>query len=365
MKFAVIGTQFGDEGKGLFTDYLCTNSRNPLVVRFSGGQQAGHTVYLDGKRHVFSNFGSGTLRGVPTFWSNLCTFDPITVVREYKVLKEKGVTPILYVSESCPVTTPFEVHKNRNSEAMDHGTCGCGVGATFQREEDFYSLTANDLQFNTILNIKLPLIQQYYGVDLEYSEFVDSVEFIRDCDDIIFVSDDFAERWSAKGDDIIFEGSQGLLLDQNIGFFPHVTRSNTGTKNIAKYKPVVYYITRAYQTRHGNGPMTNTELGHNIKENPEETNILNPFQGEFKKSLLDIDLLIYGIGKDNYSQNIVNLVITCLDHVENEWRFTYKGQIVHCTDETDFIKQISDILGISSVFISKSPESKNIVRASW
>ena len=74
---AVIGAQFGDEGKGLVVDYLCSQVENPLVVRFSGGAQAGHTVWHKDKTHIFSHFGSGSLRGASTYWSSTCLTDPI------------------------------------------------------------------------------------------------------------------------------------------------------------------------------------------------------------------------------------------------------------------------------------------------
>lgn len=92
MRKAVIGLGFGDEGKGITTDYLCSKTKNPLVVRFCGGSQVGHTVVHNGIRHVFSSFGSGTLRGVPTYWSHKCALDPIGMLNELDVLKEKGIT---------------------------------------------------------------------------------------------------------------------------------------------------------------------------------------------------------------------------------------------------------------------------------
>jgi len=359
--YAVIGSQFGDEGKGLFTDYLCSRSRNPLVVRFSGGQQAGHTVYHNGKSHVFSNFGAGTLKGAPTLWMNYCTFDPIGVVNEYKVLKSKGVLPRLYVDGRCPVTTPYDIIHNRSSVSVDHGTCGFGVGATHQREEDFYSLVANDLLYDFVASEKIVRIQEYYNKSVDLQEFLDAVLFIRDCKDITIINDkEFIINWIG---DVIFEGSQGLLLDQNIGFFPHVTRSNTGLKNLDLFNPEVFYITRAYQTRHGAGPMSNFNIPHNIKENPDETNITNQYQGVFRKAILDVDLIKYAIEKDSYyarSYTKKNLVITCLDQVENEYRFTYNGKLVYCLDETEFITKISNILKIDSIFISRTPDSFNI-----
>src|SRR5574343_932195 len=104
---ACIGLGFGDEGKGITVDYLASQSPDSLVVRYSGGQQAGHTVCLNGIRHVFSNFGSGSLRGLPTYWSEHCTVDPVGIMNELNILTEQGINPILYIDGNAPVTTPY------------------------------------------------------------------------------------------------------------------------------------------------------------------------------------------------------------------------------------------------------------------
>lgn len=355
--FAVIGLGFGDEGKGVTVNSLCKNLPNSLVIRYSGGQQAGHTVTLeDGTSHVFSNFGSGTLKGVPTYWSKYCTFDPVGVMNEYVLLRSKGVfSPKLYIDKRSPVTTPYDKYHNQNSkEIMNHGTCGVGVGATFQREEKFYSLLAGDLQYPSVVATKLKLIKAYYGnVDVDIDNFLIACEFINDT--FTFV-DDVPEYYS----NTIFESSQGLLLDQHIGFFPHVTRSNVGSLNILQmgYEPELFLVTRAFQTRHGNGPMTNTDIPNNIKFNPLETNILNKYQGEFKRSLLDLDLLKYGIERDYYISHSKNksLVITCLDLVQDEFRYTVGGRIVTHLDQESFVRGISEYLGIDKVYTISSPD---------
>lgn len=360
---AVIGLGFGDEGKGLVTDYLCSRSPNPIVVRFSGGHQAGHTVVFNGLRHIFSNFGSGTLRGIPTYWSKYCTVEPIGLTNEFHILKKKGISPIIYIDRKCPVTTPYDIHQNHDlHEISKHGTCGVGFGATIQREENYYSLLFEDLYYPSILKIKLDAIQRYYGSHPDTDKFMSRIYEITQNSKII-LSDGIPEY-----SDIIFEGSQGLLLDQNIGFFPHVTRANTGSKNLLTmgYSPELFLITRAYQTRHGNGPMTNENISHNISVNSKETNITNKYQGEFRRSLLDIDVLLYGISKDNYIRESPSrtLVITCVDHIKEEYKFTYKGEIVRCNNKSDFIEKISVLLNIKNVLISESDESKNIINYS-
>lgn len=375
--YAVIGLGFGDEGKGLTVNSIVQQVNKPLVVRYSGGQQAGHTVTLpDGTSHVFSNFGSGTLKGVPTYWSKYCTFDPVGALNEFSILKSKGFAGCLYLDKKSPVTTPYDKAFNqRGSVALEHGTCGAGVGATYQREEDFFSLTAGDLLFPSVVILKLKLIQDYYRkklnlergatFDVDIAAFMEAVDRWRNRSSHCIFVDEIPDKY----DNIIFEGSQGLLLDQNTGFFPHVTRSNVGTKNILEmaYDPHLFLITRAFQTRHGNGPMTNSHIPHNIKENPKETNVLNRYQGEFKRSLLDLDLLKYGMSKDEYITRSTrkSLVITCLDLVKDEYRYTVGGEIVCHLDEDSFVKGISDYLKISDVHRISSPDGIVNARRNW
>jgi adenylosuccinate synthase len=167
------------------------------------------------------------------------------------------------------------------------------------------------------------------------------------------------------GMDWIFEGGQGIMLDMDYGFFPHVTRSNTTSKNAVEIlkkhglsgKSIhTYYITRAYQTRHGNGPMTNVgmDTGY-IQNNPLETNTSESFQGEFRKTVLDLDLLKYALDCDNYRNPVSrrSLVITCLDQIKNaeEIPVTIQGQL--CLKN---ISEIGEYLSLYSIFPCYSDE---------
>ncbi len=363
----VIGLGFGDEGKGLVTDYLCCSARQPLVIRFSGGQQAGHTVVADGVRHVFSNFGSGTLRGAPGYFSRFCTVDPVGIVNELDALLKKGAQPSLFIDEKCPVTTPCDIHHNQHNHP--HGSCGVGVGDTINREEHFYSLTFGDLFYPWVLETRLEMIKKFYqgNSNVSLTDFLDccaiitNSPYIHKSNGIPSLHPD-GSRYS----DYIFEGSQGLLLDQHYGFFPFVTRSNTGTTNVvsltADISLELYLVTRAYQTRHGNGPMSNESMGHNIRQNPLETNKNNKYQGQFRRALLDVSLLEYAINRDDVIRASPDkkLVITCLDHVENEYRFTWHGTVVHCDNEKDFVIKIGLLLNIDQIYISRSDNSEGI-----
>jgi len=106
--------------------------------------------------------------------------------------------------------------------------------------------------------------------------------------------------------------------------------------------------------------MSNEHLPHNIKENPLETNVCNRFQGAFRRALLDLDLLEYAVSKDALLRTTRNrhLVITCLDHVRNELRFTRRGRIVCCDNEKDFAGRIAAVLGVDSVYGSSSDDGE-------
>jgi len=359
--YSVIGLGFGDEVKGMTTDYLCSQSKNPIVVRFSGGQQAGHTVNYNGLRHVFSNFGSGTLRGTPTFWSKYCTMDPEGILREYKLLKEKGVNPVLIIDPEAMVTTPFDKAFDKDSDCLrEDGTCGVGVGVTKQREKDHYHLRFKDLFNPTVLNCKLQVMSDYYDV-VDYAKMM---KFISDCQEVTCLCIMKEISCIDKYDDVIFESSQGLLLDQDIGFFPYVTRSSVGmgmVNKICKGMVKTYAVTRAYSTRHGNGPFVKEENSL-IKLNPDETNVTNKFQGRFRRGWLDVHLLDYALREGIFKHiNLdVTLVVSCLDHVESVWRFDKANEIYKFDSEVKFIEALSTVAGISKIIKTRSPRTEDI-----
>lgn len=367
----VLGLGFGDEGKGATVDHLCSqSSHNTIVVRFSGGHQAGHTVVADGKRHVFSNFGSGSLRGVPTYWSKFCTVDPIALENEHKVLLQKGVKPTIYIDPDCPITTPYEKAANRLcNSTLAHGTCGVGFGKTIEREEKGYHLTFGDLFHDLVLKIKMDCIKEYYyqklGHEFVVENFKNLSRFYDACKSI--------KSWVGFGSkemlksylNVIFEGSQGVLLDKDVGFFPHVTRANTTMKNVLEltdgYIHETYLVTRAYLTRHGNGPMSRSGVDPSefIFDYPYETNQTHRYQGEFKKDLLDVSLMDYAMGKSGALGKKV-LVVTCFEHMKklavgcDGYATTYNSPI-------DFASDLSDGLNTDS-FITCSDHNFSSVR---
>ena len=372
---AVIGMGFGDEGKGMVTSYLSSVSKKPLVVRFSGGHQAGHTVNHNGIKHTFANFGSGTLDGVPTYWSKSCTVDPVGLINELQIIVDKmkdGFDNIqLFINQDCPVTTPFDKAYNRKQDRDQmHGSCGVGFGATIEREENHFSLKFSDLFDPTILEIKLNLIRKYYNMFLdkhshimELADFTESIKLLKDPDkfphDAIQMVDDIPEDFETH----IFEGSQGLLLDKDIGFFPHVTRSNVGAGNLSLMTKIheVYYVTRSYQTRHGEGPMTNQDKKLHILKDVDEANKTNLYQGAFRTSVLDLDLLKYALQQDRkgiFGEARQKLVVTCMDQLTS-YQYVYHGNLNTCMNFGAFVGAIRDNLAFDdNIYLSWSEKSE-------
>lgn len=359
----VVGLIWGDEGKGITTDFL--SSKDPsdtIVVRFSGGQQAGHNVKIDGVSHVHSSYGSGTLRGVPSYFSHYCTIYPVTMYREAVELYEKNVHPEHYIHPLINVTTPADVAYNRlTAPKTKHGSCGLGVGATMKRNiETPYKVYGIDLLHKETLSEKVKSVYQYYrdliGADYprlkELKELYESELFYfnKYIDKIQFniQSYDFLKEYK----NIVFEGSQGIMLDMDHGIFPHVTYSNTTSKNAIKIARdlgindiEIFYVTRCYQTRHGAGWMSNQDEIKLINTD-DEINKYNEWQEDFKISEIDYDLLNQSFEIDNiYSEGIPkNLVVTCLDQREG-FMFDYSKL------KTDF----------KQVFNSYSPDSQEFV----
>lgn len=371
----VLGMGFGDEGKGATVNALCEKPKDTIVVRFNGGHQVGHTVvYDDGVhniRHAFSNFGSGTLKGVPTYWSEYCTVNPVAVKREGDVLRALGINPIIFYNANAMVTTPFDIfwNKDKSNDANNHGTVGVGFGATINRNKDMYHLYIRDLLYPTIRDAKLENIRKYYAGKMSVvgGEYLEKLldDFRNASEDLVHryaIYDNF-ESLKAFDCDLIFEGGQGILLDMDYGFFPHVTYSNTTSKNavelLTKWGMTnrnisTYYITRAYQTRHGNGPMTNEGMDISyIKPNAMETNVDTGSQGVFRKSVLDVELLKYALKCDDYHRlrdSRKYLVITCMDQVGERVPVTsFEGKLVSLTP-----KEIGNWLSLFQVYTSNS-----------
>lgn len=394
----VIGAQFGDEGKGRVTDdYAMEAGRDGIVARFNGGAQAGHTVVTpDGSRHVFGHVGSGALAGAATFLSRFFVSNPILFLKEMKSLAARGVEPAVYVDPQSPVTTPYDMMINQIVErerGMDrHGSCGIGFGETIERNlTPACALTVADLADRSALAAKLEAIRRDYApIRLARLGFGDGFKKNGDLfgsDAILehFVEDArrFVEaitvadlRTAARGRPLLFEGAQGLLLDQDRGFFPHVTRSNTGLRNVLALadelgleRLEVTYATRAYLTRHGAGP-----LPRELPEKPypgvvDATNVPNVYQGALRFGWLDLDVLRRAIAEDLADAGRppglalkARLAIACLDQVGDEKVTYYSDGRRRQASIESFVTTVADAVGIRDLLLGFGAE-RGAIRA--
>lgn len=295
----VIGANFGDEGKGLTTDYLCSKGAG-IVVRFNGGANAGHTVVTpEGERHVFRHFGSGTFLGVPTFLSQFFVCNPILFFEERAQLIELGFHPEVYAHPDCLITTFADMMINQIRESgrglKRHGSCGVGLHETMQRSRvPELKITMGDLWNGVDIAPQLDELCNKYAQYRVKSKLDVSVipHFIECCQH-------FAQCVNPLGigqcKDSVFEGAQGLLLDRdNKEFFPHVTHSSTGMKNVNTLcqqagidDKEIYYVSRTYLTRHGAGPLPGEDASLAFEDN---TNHPTMFQGSIRFAPLNTRL---------------------------------------------------------------------------
>lgn len=292
---AVIGANFGDEGKGLITDFLCHKGDVDVVVRFNGGAQAGHTVVTPGgDRHVFSHIGSGAFLGIPTYLSRFFVVNPICFFRE---LKAYGGKVSVYADPQCLVTTFADMVINQRLEmqrgANRHGSCGIGFGETIERSQlPHLKITMADLWNGVNIERKLAELCDRYarfrtGSKIEEPNMAEA--FLKACKAF---ADNVRPLGPARLRNALFEGAQGLLLDQhNLTLFPHVTRSNTGMKNVRVLMKLAgidqcetYYVSRTYLTRHGAGPLMNEDPTLSY---PDDTNVAGEWQGPLRFAPLD------------------------------------------------------------------------------
>ena len=276
----VLGTQWGDEGKGKIVDLLTENA--DAVVRFQGGHNAGHTLVIDGEKTALHLIPSGILRdGVKCVIGNGVVLSITALLQEMAMLEARGV-PVrerLRISVGCPLILPVHVALDQAREvkrgAKKIGTTGRGIGPAYEDKVSRRGVRLGDVfqegfrdKATELLEYHNFILQQYYGADaIDVTSMIDQVvteaESIRDITvDAVSLVHEIRE-----GDgNIMFEGAQGSLLDIDHGTYPYVTSSNTTAGGVATgsgvgplYLNQIMGITKAYTTRVGAGPFP-TEL---------------------------------------------------------------------------------------------------------
>lgn len=281
----ILGTQWGDEGKGKIVDLL--TDQVSLVARFQGGHNAGHTLVIDGKKTVLHLIPSGILReGVKCMIGNGVVLAPDALLKEMEGLEENGV-PVrerLRLSPACPLILPYHVALDQAREIKRGnakiGTTGRGIGPAYEDKVARRGLRLGDLFNEAAFAEKLKEVMEYhnfaltnyYGADaLDYDQVLaDALTWGNELKPLVEDITDTLHVAREKGENILFEGAQGSLLDIDHGTYPFVTSSNTTAGGVATgsgmgpmYLNYVLGITKAYTTRVGSGPFP-TELDCNV-----------------------------------------------------------------------------------------------------
>ncbi|QJD58971.1 adenylosuccinate synthase [Pseudomonas sp. gcc21] len=277
----ILGTQWGDEGKGKIVDLL--TDQVAAVVRYQGGHNAGHTLVIDGEKTVLHLIPSGILReNVTCFIGNGVVLSPEALLKELGELEAKGV-PVrdrLRISPACPLILPYHVALDQAREKARGeakiGTTGRGIGPAYEDKVSRRGLRVADLFNRERFAAKLGEVLEYHNFALQHYYKVEPVDFQKTLDEAMGYAEwlkplmtDVTARLHElrrEGANIMFEGAQGSLLDIDHGTYPYVTSSNTtagGTATGSGFGPLyldyVLGITKAYTTRVGSGPFP-TEL---------------------------------------------------------------------------------------------------------
>ncbi|WP_046271665.1 adenylosuccinate synthase, partial [Pseudomonas syringae] len=277
----VLGTQWGDEGKGKIVDLLTEHAT--AVVRYQGGHNAGHTLVIDGEKTVLHLIPSGVLReGVQCLIGNGVVVAPDALLREIVKLEEKGI-PVrerLRISPSCPLILSYHVALDQAREKargeFKIGTTGRGIGPAYEDKVARRGLRIGDLFHRERFAAKLGELLDYHNFVLVNYYKEPAIDFQKTLDECMEYADMLKplmldvtaalHEMRRDGKDIMFEGAQGSLLDIDHGTYPYVTSSNTTAGGIATgsgfgpmYLDYILGITKAYTTRVGSGPFP-TEL---------------------------------------------------------------------------------------------------------
>lgn len=364
----VIDLGFGDQGKGTLTDFLVREASprgTVAVVRYNGGAQAAHNVVTpDGRHHTFSQVGSGAfVAGAKTFLSRYVALQPWALQVELRHLHGKGVRDAadrLLVSEEAPIITPFHRAANRLREwergGDAHGSCGIGFGETVAdartlsgddvlRASDLRSGEATQRKLARIQERKRDLLRDVARAAWEAGVLTEELQDLSDprmaavwtsavepstalrivCEDEVAA----AVRDSAT---LVFEGAQGVLLDEWRGFHPHTTWSDCTGQNamslLAEWAPGATVerlgVLRAYATRHGAGPLPTEDSAMTVAL-PESHNDHRGFQGAFRVGSFDAVLARYAVACVG---GVDGIALTCVDRVVGPGRWSYADSYV-------------------------------------
>jgi adenylosuccinate synthase len=347
---------FGDAGKGSMIDWLARTQGTKLVVRYNGGCQAAHNVVTpDGRHHTFAQFGSaGFVPNVDTYLSRFMLVAPDNFLHEQTALIRAGIPDAaarVHVDTRAPITTPFHRAANRLRELVRgggrHGSCGQGIGETAADVAQYGAamLYAGDLADPRLTRRKLRFLRAAKRLELEeehdlshraaHDDALAKELRVFDADAAIdaivptyaafaarvrLVDESFLAEQLDEDGVVLFEGAQGVLLDEDYAFFPYATRAKTTLANAERLLAEAGFsgeafrlgILRAYGVRHGPGPFV-TEDADLTRRLPDHHNGMNAWQREFRVGWFDPLTARYAIAATG---GIDGLAITCLDRLQ-------------------------------------------------
>jgi len=360
---SLLGLGFGDCGKGLFTDHLCGELQAHTVVRFNGGAQAGHNVVLaDGRHHTFSQFGAGSFHaGVGTLLASPVVVHPTALRVEEEALRRAGVADAfsrLLVDARCRVTTPFHQATGRlrewaRGEEGAHGSCGVGVGETVRHALaspgdalHYGDLARPALALEKLEALRATLLRESASFAVpSHAEATQELAMLRDgtlarrwLDAVApcvaqsppASADRIAERLARPGA-VVFEGAQGVLLDEWRGFHPHTTWSTISAAAVEAVladagidAPVQHLgVLRSYLTRHGPGPLPTHDRALDARL-AEPHNAEDGWQGAFRRGHPDAVLLRYALDTVGALDGLVVSHLDALGHAQLRWCAGYR-----------------------------------------
>ncbi|HOI77136.1 MAG TPA: adenylosuccinate synthase [Methanofastidiosum sp.] len=351
MLLAIIGSQWGDEGKGKVTDIYAENS--DIVVRFQGGNNAGHTIVVGDKTYKFHLMPSGAVHKKSLVLGNGVVVDPKVLIEEIEKLKKDGFNPDISISDRANIIMPYhrilDGIEEKMKGALAAGTTRKGIGPCYSDKISRFGIRFSDLLdlevFRDKLNLIVPIKQKIFdafGEDVNlniesiFNEYVSYRVYLKDYikDTSVFLNNAYDQ-----GKNILMEGAQGTHLDIDHGIYPFTTSSNTNAGGICTGSGIspkkidrIVGITKAYTSRVGEGPFP-TELldkeGEYLREKGKE---FGTTTGRPRRcGWLDLVLVKYSCLLNNFSGLAITKidVLTEMKKLKICYAYDYKGKIIH------------------------------------
>jgi adenylosuccinate synthase len=392
------------------TDYLVRRQSASIVGRFNGGAQASHTVVAGGRRHAFSHVGAGTMAGAETWLSSDFVINPFHLQEELAKLQASGIAAFpISASRRAPVTTMFDMAMNMAIELLRgegrHGSCGLGINETVTRHANpQFQLRLDDVKLMSVATLAAELEQIHREWVPERLRHLGLDDLTDDehaaVGNMLHPNSQNATTYQSQArglldalqhlhvgirqphtcEHVVLEGAQGLGLDAELGNFPHVTRSLTGLPQaiVAAHEiisgRVPVYVTRAYVTRHGAGPLLHEGEPFTTKQIIDLTNVPNQFQGTMRYAPLDLQVLKRNIEADlarapqlldrQFSGLSIGrpvLALTCLDQLDATVPIYDKfgHRRVVCLE--DLVLFIEEQVEVRVQFMSYGPSATDVI----